>query len=98
MDEIRPVGSMGLNAGVRWQFADGIAGGAYDRTDGLEEFEANPKYGGAGTGEDGDDFGFSAEVGLGPTFAERWDTTLYAKYYNSATEAVPASEHGLATN
>jgi hypothetical protein len=60
----------------------GIVGGEYYRTDGLDEFEANPKYGGAGTGEDGDDFGFSAEAGLGATFAERWDTTLYAKYYN----------------
>jgi len=63
-------------------YAYGVAGGEYFRTDGLDEFEANPKYGGAGTGEDGDDAGFSAEAGLGATFADRWDSTLYGKYYN----------------
>ena len=57
-------------------------GGEYYRTDGLEEFEANPKYGGAGTGQDGDDIGFSVEAGLGATFLERWETTLYAKYFD----------------
>jgi hypothetical protein len=60
----------------------GIVGGEYYRADGLEEFEANPIYGGAGTGEDGDDFGFSAEAGLGATFLDRWETTLYGKYYS----------------
>lgn len=60
----------------------GIAGGEYFRTDGLDEFEANPTYGGAGTGENGDDFGFSAEVGLGASFLSRWETSLYGKYYS----------------
>lgn len=60
----------------------GIVGGEYYRTDGLEEFEANPAYGGAGTGQGGDDFGFSAEAGVGATLFERWETTLYGKYHS----------------
>ncbi len=63
-------------------YAYGVAGGEYFRTDGLDEFEANPSYGGAGTGEDGDDVGFSAEAGLGATFLDRWEATLYGKYYS----------------
>jgi hypothetical protein len=63
-------------------YAYGIAGAEYFRTDGLEEFEANPAYGGAGTGEDGDDIGFSAEAGVGATFLDRWGTMLYGKYYS----------------
>lgn len=63
-------------------YAYGIVGGEYFRTDGLDEFKANPAYGGAGTGEDGDDIGFSAEAGVGTAFFERWETTLYGKYYS----------------
>jgi hypothetical protein len=69
-----------MNTGAIYGY--GIVGGEYYRTDGLEEFEANPQYGGAGTGQDGDDFGFSAEAGLGATFIERWETVLYGKYYS----------------
>lgn len=60
----------------------GIVGGEYYRADGLDEFEANPNYGGAGTGESGDDIGFSAEAGVGATFLDRWEATLYGKYYS----------------
>lgn len=63
-------------------YAYGVVGGEYYRTDGLDEFRGNPAYGGAGTGEDGDDTGFSAEAGIGATFLGRWESTLYGKYYN----------------
>lgn len=67
----------------------GLVGGEYYRTEGLDEFEANPKYGGAGTGEDGDDFGFSAEIGLGAALFERWEATVYGKYYSFSDGSGP---------
>lgn len=69
-----------LDAGALYGYA--IIGGEYFRADGLDEFEANPAFGGAGSGEDGDDVGFSGEAGVGATLFDRWDTSLYGKYYN----------------
>lgn len=60
----------------------GIAGMEYYQTAGMAEFAANPKYGGAGTGQNGDDVGFSAEIGFGATILKQWDAALYGKYYN----------------
>ncbi len=71
---------MSLKTGAIYGY--GLAGGEYFRADGLEEFETNPNYGGAGTGENGDDYGFSAEAGIGTMFLERWEAALYGKYYN----------------
>jgi hypothetical protein len=62
-------------------YAYGLVGGEYFRADGLDEFEANPNFGGQGSGEDGDDVGFSGEAGIGATFLERWEASLYGKYY-----------------
>lgn len=68
------------DAGTVYAYA--IGGLEYARSDGLEEYKGNPDFGGQGTGEDGDDVGFSVEGGIGTTFGGAWDANLYAKYYN----------------
>lgn len=58
----------------------GIVAGEYARSDGVDSFQDDPVFAGRGTGESGDDFGFSAEGGAGVTWGQRWEGVLYAKY------------------
>lgn len=60
----------------------GVLGIEYARSEGLGEYRNDAKFGGQGTGEDGDDIGGSVEGGANLTFARAWETALYAKYFN----------------
>lgn len=59
-----------------------IGGAEYYGVSGLDEFRGAPEYGGAGTGEDGDDIGVSLEGGVSATFAGDWEVGLYSKYFS----------------
>lgn len=89
--------SAGVGKPVTLRLADAYTIGTYllltaefVSTDGLDTYEADPAYGGLGTGEDGDDLGVGIETGLTVDTRAGWSGDLYAKYYNFGEGDGPA--------
>ncbi|MGA1193486.1 MAG: hypothetical protein ACO3ZG_03785 [Kiritimatiellia bacterium] len=66
-----------------------IGGIEYARSSGLDEYGNNPTFGGLGDGKSGDDVGIGLEGGVGVLFGGKWESNLYAKYYEFFDGAGP---------